>query len=402
MRPEPFSEAEMARRWRMVRELMRRYELSGLLVHGNSGLHRHNQANVFWLTDYMDWHHAYLFVPLEEGIEPVLWVGLANHVVNAREISFVRHVEWGGYKPAAHIAEHLRRLGLTRGRLGLVGVNAKFEIGMPYLHYLHLREVLPQLELVDITSEFMRLREVKSEEEIGRLRKAAELTDQAIYALWEKIRPGMPDYALFALAEGAFRILGGDPHVTYIRVMSMDCPDGCVPAQNPRGRIVERGDIVLVEISASYGGYSGQIQRPFFVGADPTPEWRRLFDVALEAYRRIATVLRPGASERDAIRAASVIGEAGYTIYDDLLHGFGVDLLPPVIDRSCAQYWPWEESHLIPEGYRFKRDMAIVIQPNPITPDERIGLQLGALTLIGDEGATSLHSVPWEPLIVRV
>jgi len=399
---EPFSEAEMGRRWRLARDLMRRHELVGLLIHGNSGLHRHNQANVFWLTDYMDWHHAYLLAPLDETVEPVLWVGLANHVASARELSFVRRVEWGGYHPAVRIVEHLRRFGLTRGRLGLVGVNAKFGIGMPYPHYLHLREALPDLELVDVTAAFIRLRMVKSEEEIRRLRRAAELTDRAIYALWEKIRPGMPDYALAEIAEGAYRGLGGTPHVTYIRAMPMDRPNGCAPAQNPTGRVVERGDVVLTEISASYGGYSGQIHRPLFVGADPSPEWQRLFEVAVEAYRRMAQALRPGACERDAIRAASVIGEAGYTIYDDLLHGFGVDITPPLIDRSCAQYWPWEEARPAPEGERFERDMAVVLQPNPVTPDERMGLQVGALTLITGEGAVSLHQVPFEPLIVPV
>ncbi len=399
---EPFSGVEMNRRWQLARDLMRHYELVGLLIHGNSGLHRHNQANVFWLTDYMDWHHCYLFAPLDETVEPVLWVGLANHVASAREVSFVRRVEWGGYQPAARIVEHLRQRGLTRGRLGLVGVNAKFGIGMPYLHYLHLRESLPDIELVDVTAAFVRLRMVKSEEEIVRLRRAAELTDQAIYALWEKIRPGMPDYALVEIAESAYRGQGGTPHVTYIRAMPMDRPNGCAPAQNPIGRVIERGDVVLTEISASYGGYSGQIHRPLFVGADPSPAWQRLFEVALDAYRPIATSLRPGACERDAVRAASVIGEAGYTIYDDLLHGFGIDITPPLIDRSCAQYWPWDEDRPVPEGQRFEQNMAIVIQPNPITPDERMGLQLGALTLIREEGAVSLHQVPFEPLIVRI
>ncbi len=45
--------------------------------------------------------------------------------------------------------------------------------------------------------------------------------------------------------------------------------------------------------------------------------------------------------------------------------------------------------------------MAIVIQPNPITPDERMGLQLGALIVVTNEGVQCLHQVPFEPLIVK-
>jgi Xaa-Pro aminopeptidase len=181
--------------------------------------------------------------------------------------------------------------------------------------------------------------------------------------------------------------------------MPMDDPNGCLPAQNPSDRVLREGDVIVTEISASYWGYSGQIHRPVFVGRDPTPEWQRMFDTALEAYRAVAGAIRPGATEADVIRAASVIGERGYDLYDDLVHGYGVDIHPPVIDRTCSRFWPWDETNPAPAGRSFERGMAIVIQPNPITPDERMGLQLGALTIVTDDGAESLHAIPFEPVI---
>ena len=127
--------------------------------------------------------------------------------------------------------------------------------------------------------------------------------------------------------------------ITFLRSMPMDAPNGCLPAQNPTGRRLERGDVILTEFSASLGAYSGQVHRPIFVGAEPTAEWQRLFDVARDAYERVASGLHAGATEGDAIRAASVIGEAGYAIYDDLIHGYGTDYGPPLVDRSCVEYW---------------------------------------------------------------
>ncbi len=388
----------MARRWDLARDLMARRDLQGLLVHGTSGVHRHNQANVFWLTNHLDLHHTYLVVSSDRSQEPVLYVGLRNHVPAARETSEVP-VEWAGPDPAQTVAARLRELGLTRGRLGLVGVSAAFGIGMPYPHYLALRAALPDLALVDVTAEFAALREVKSEEEISWLRRAARFTDSALLALAAQARPGMSEHALAAIVESACRADGGLPHVTFLRSMPMDAPDGCVPAQNPADRRLQPGDVILTEISISFWGYSGQIHRPIFVAADPAPPWRRLFETAREAYRRIADVLRPGATEADVIRAASVIGERGYTIYDDLVHGFGVDIHPPVVDRACARFWPWDDRRPAPPGRRFARHMAVVIQPNPVTPDERMGLQLGALTLVSDEGAVPLQQVPADPLV---
>jgi len=389
----------MARRWDLARELMDRLDVRGLLVFGNSGVNRHNEANVFWLTNHLDMHHCYLVAPRDESIEPALYTGLANHVPNARQVSDVPVIEWGGYDPAATVAARLRETGMDRGRLGLVGVNATFEMGMPHQHHRSLLEALPGIELVEVTRELAALRAVKSDEEVEWLRRAARFTDRTIEALRTEVRPGMPEYALLGIIEGAYRSDGGLPHIAFLRSMPMDEPNGCLPAQNPSGRVIREGDVIITEISASYWGYSGQIHRPVFVGRDPAPEWRRMFDAALDAYLGMAEAIRSGATERDVIRAASVIGERGYDIYDDLIHGYGVDIHPPVIDRSCSRWWPWDESCAAPEGRSFERNMAIVIQPNPITPDERMGLQLGALTLVTDDGARSLHEVPFEPVV---
>jgi Xaa-Pro dipeptidase len=394
-----FTPAEMARRWRLARRLMDRHDLRALLLFGNSGVNRHNQANVFWLSNHLDLHHCYLLAPRDETIEAALYTGLANHVPDARRIAQVPIVAWGGHDPAATVAERLRATGITRGRLGVVGVNATFGIGMPWQHHATLRRALPDLEPVDVTADLADLRAVKSEEEIGWLRRAAEYTDRAVEALRAEVTPGIPEYALLGIVEGAYRSDGGLPHIAFVRSMPMAEPNGCLPAQNPSGRLLGEGDVIITEISASYWGYSGQIHRPVFVRAEPTAAWQRLFDAALDAYREIVRVMRPGASEAEVVRAASVIGERGYAIYDDLVHGYGVDIHPPVIDRSCCRFWPWDERRPAPAGRRFQRNMAVVVQPNPVTPDERMGLQLGALTVVTDAGAQTLHRVPFEPVI---
>jgi Xaa-Pro aminopeptidase len=399
---DKFSPEEMTRRWALARELMDGEDLRALLVFGNSGANRHNQANVFWLTNHLDLHHNYLVAPRDESIEPALYVGLRNHVPNARQVSDIPVIEWGGYDPAKTAAERLKACGITGGRLGIVGVNAEFGMGMPYQHEQQLRRELPELNLVEVTADVTRLREVKSEEEITWLERAAALTDRSIEALRYKIRVGLPEYALLGIIEGAYRVDGGLPHIAFLRSMPMDAPTGCAPAQNPSSRTIEKGDVIITEISASYWGYSGQIHRPFFIGVDPTPEWQAMFDAALQAYHNISRVIRPEANEADVIRAGSVIGERGYKIFDDLIHGYGVDVHPPIIDRTCSAYWPLDEAGPIPEGRQFELGMAIVIQPNPITPDERMGLQLGALTIVTGGGAQSLHEVSFEPIVVEV
>src|SRR5579884_1587563 len=146
----------MARRYALARGLMAEQGLDFLVVFGNSGVNRHNHANHFWLSQWQDMHHCYLVVP-REG-EPTLLVGLVNHVPNARELSDVPRVEWGGYEPGRTVA------ALVAGKVGLVGVNATWSDGMPWRHYDDLRA--SGIELVDVTREYAALRRIKSGEEI--------------------------------------------------------------------------------------------------------------------------------------------------------------------------------------------------------------------------------------------
>ena len=385
-----FSEAEFKRRNELAYDLMRREGLSALVIFGNSGINRHNQANVFWLTNYLDLHHNYLIFPLQG--EPTLLTGLVNHVPNARAISVVEDTRWGTYEPAKQIIARLSQLDTGNGRVGLVGINSTFGMGMPYQHFTTLRELSPEIQWIDVTRDFARLRVIKSEEEFDWLSKAAEFTDETVAALENGLRVGMTEHDLIGIIEGSYRRKGGQPHIAFLRSMPMDAPTACVPAQNVTARVIQKGDVIIMEISASYWGYSGQIHRPIAVGQDPTPEWQRLFDVGLQAYRQICETLCPGATESDVIQAASIIGESGYRIYDDLIHGYGVDIHPPIIDQSCCEYW--NSSKSIPAGRSFAEDMAIVVQPNPITPDERMGLQVGALTRVAKNGGISLQKYP--------
>lgn len=392
-----FSPAEMARRYERARGLMGELELEALVLFGNSGVNRHNNVNPFWLSQYLDMHHSYLVVPRAEDLDPALFVALANHVPNAREVSDVPVIEWAGYEAGDALVRRLRELGVERGRAGLVGVSSTWTIGMPWQHYLRLRELLPALELVDVTAEYGRLRTVCSDEEVERLRGAAELTDLAILALQREARPGRSEVELAAIAEDAYRRRGGAVRITFLRSMPMDAPNGCLPSQNPSTRRLERGDVIITELSASLEGYSGQIHRPVFVGAEPTETWARMFEAAREAYDRVAAGMSAGSTEGDAIRNAAVLGERGYAIYDDLVHGYGTDIHPPLVDRSCVAYWRTGAEP--PPGRTIELNTAVVIQPNPITPDERMGLQLGALTVVRDGGAECLHEVPFEPLL---
>jgi Xaa-Pro aminopeptidase len=166
----------------------------------------------------------------------------------------------------------------------------------------------------------------------------------------------------------------------------MDQPDRFVPWQKPTPRVIEAGSVVITELTVSYWGYSTQIHRPFAITREPPPLYRKLFDTALECYENIRKICKPGTTSEALIAASSVIEENGFTTYDSVFHG-EAGKSPELGTRSAAH--PVEPWTLI-------QNMVHVIQPNPITPDFKVGLQLGAAVIVKPDGGESLHNYPFK------
>jgi Xaa-Pro aminopeptidase len=82
-----------------------------------------------------------------------------------------------------------------------------------------------------------------------------------------------------------------------------------------------------------------------------------------------------------------VIEDAGFTIIDDLLHGYGGGYFPPILGSKSRPAGP------IPEE-PFEAGMTVVVQPNVVTRDGKAGVQTGELLLITNAGVERLHSFP--------
>ncbi len=369
-----FSEAEYAHRYANVRHAMREKGLSALMLYGTVSAYH----EVLYLSNFATMREALLVFPLEG--EPTLFVQYFNHVPNARLVASIADVRWGGPDIILAAVENVRDRGLTGDRIGTVGP-------MTFKQFNGMRAMLPQAELVDFIPHIMQLRLVKSEEEIAFLRKGAEFSDLAIAALEREARPGIHEYELAAIVEGAYLGLGGKTHIHYMATTPMTQPTVCVPAQHQSNRLLEKGDVLITEISAHYAGYAGQILRPFAIGTPPTEEYLRLYDVAVEAYNRIASVLRDGATTDEVLDAAEYIHTAGFTICDDLLHGFGGGYLAPILRTRRTSARPTQP-------FTFRENMVVVIQPNVITEDERMGVQVGELVRVTGKGIESMHRYP--------
>jgi Xaa-Pro aminopeptidase len=105
------------------------------------------------------------------------------------------------------------------------------------------------------------------------------------------------------------------------------------------------------------------------------------------AFNAITAILKPGCTARQVVDAAQFIEDEGYSIYDDLFHGFGGGYLPPVLRTHGTAHGPVSD-------FVFEKNMTVVVQPNVITPDERAGIQLGHLMRLTTTGCEHMHAFP--------
>ena len=366
-----FSDAEMARRRAAVEALLAEHECDHLVFCG----HNRFGSAVQWLTQWPVTAEA--VGVLTPGKRDALFVQWVNHAPQARIIADKADVAWGGESSIAVAIEVLDKRGSRSGRIAYIG---------PLTAEQHARLSARYPNIANLTRAYTKLRQVKSIEELDWLRIGAHFTDLGMAALRDGLQPGLNERELGDLVERAYIAQGATNVIHYIGTTSMSAPDLGVPRQFAIPRRVQKGDAVVAEISAAFWEHPGQVLRSFALG-EPTKLYRDLHATADAAFDAIAGVLRAGATPAQVIEASGVIEEAGFTIIDDLLHGYGGGYLPPVLGCKSRPAGP------IPQE-PFRAGQTVVIQPNVTTRDGKAGVQTGEMVVITEGGIERLHAIP--------
>jgi Xaa-Pro aminopeptidase len=368
-----FSEAEYARRHSALELLLQNNGLDTLIVVTEN---RSGNATQ-WVTGWPGTVEAFVvFRPGERMWMSVEWV---NHVPLAARMCPHMDVVWGEHRGTEKLVAELKRRGAKRA--GIIGP----------LRVAKYHAVEQHVALVPLDADYTRLRMVKSQEELDWLRVGAAMSDAGLAALLAGTRPGLTERELGAIVESAYLGHGGTTMIHYIGVTSMKQPHIYVPPQHHSPRKVKRGDVVFCELSAFWWDYAGQVLRTFTVGADATPLYRDLHATAEAAFDAVTKVARHGCTMQEILDATGVIERNGFTICDDLVHGFGGGYFQPIIGSRSRMAGRLPDMTL-------EENMTVVVQPNVVTREEvgkaRAGVQVGELIRITHTGWERLHRMP--------
>ncbi len=244
--------------------------------------------------------------------------------------------------PIDFIAATLKARGLSHSVIG-AELGFGHRLGMNVLQFRQLEaELGPQSPIVDGVPLIQAVRMVKSTAEIARQAQACAISQQAVREGFEALHAGMTEKQLMAVMSAAMFRLGAEPGTRPSFFAVNAGPERYLDVNSlATNYAMQRGDLVMVDGGAVYGGYATDFIRQASLGP-PTLEQQRLFDIALEANAASISALHPGNTGADVYEAGMAIfrryGVADYTHLNIVGHGVGMDIheLPWLGERDVV------------------------------------------------------------------
>ncbi|MFG2498044.1 M24 family metallopeptidase [Streptomyces sp. NPDC048441] len=369
--PAPFTADDYKARMDRAASAAADAGLAGLLVAPGPDL--------VWLTGYQPVATERLTVlVLAAGQEPVLVVPTleAPDAERSAGASALSLRDWtDGKNPYATTAPLLD----VDGRFGISDNSWA-------MHLLGFQQELPSTSYVSLTEALPMLRAVKDAAELERLTAAGAAADSTYEEIKKVPFAGRKETEVAADLDGLLRKFG---HTQVDFTIVGSGPNGANPHHEAGDRVIENGDMVVLDFGGLLYGYGSDTSRTVHVG-EPSAEEQRVHDIVREAQEAGCRAVRPGASCQEIDRAArAVITDAGYGEYfiHRTGHGIGVTTHePPYMIEG-------EALPLVP-------GMCFSVEPGIYLPG-RFGVRIEDIVTVTDGGVRRLNTTPRELAIVN-
>ena len=157
-----------------------------------------------------------------------------------------------------------------------------------------VRQVKPSLTVVGINQFMLALRGRKSAAELDLIRKAIAITVDAQVLAMRSILPGMNEFEVEALIEYTFRRNGAD-RPGFASIVGSG-PNSTTLHYNRNDRFMSAGELVVMDVGASYRGYTADVTRTVPVNGVFSPDQRAIYQLVRDAQAAGERAAQLGAS----------------------------------------------------------------------------------------------------------
>lgn len=341
---------EFEARWATLQGKLAAENLDVLIAHGDEA----DPANVRYLSDYWPLFETGGVAIGRKG-SPVLLIGpesltfarARGTIPTIRQILEYRESAEPQYPGVSldTFQDVFREVGGDNvKRIGIAGLSV-----MPVTVYNGIKAAAGGAEVVRADDLLVDMRTIKSDNEIELMRRAFKISEMATERVLQEMRPGMTEQEVVGIAQGAMYANGAEyeGHPTY--VLSGEASTHAIGRPSPK--VLEKGEMIQLNIGALVSGYSSSVGRPVCFGPMP-PKMRDLVEVGLEAHYKTMEFMKAGVPAKDVVlKFEDFINSKGYS--DCLLYGpcHAIGLME--VER------PWMEStsgYLLQENMTFQVD----------------------------------------------
>lgn len=244
---------------------------------------------------------------------------------------------------------------------------------LTFFEYQRLTRELPEtIGLVPTQNLIEELRQIKNPDEIGKIRKATQVTKEAFDFIKGSGLAGKTEIEIASQLEHFIRINGADKASFNIIVASG--PNSSYAHHLPCRKKISKDETVLIDMGVEYSGYKSDLTRVFFSGKIPSLA-RKIYAVVIKAQELAINRIKPGVAIKE-IDAASrqYITRKGYGGFfnHNLGHGIGLEVheAPNIAPNS---------DKILQEGMIFTVEPAIYL---PL----RFGIRIEDIVLVTKKG----------------
>jgi len=192
----------------------------------------------------------------------------------------------------------------------------------------------------NVDDHILKIRMIKSSEEISLLRKSAELTDLAAKVCVRSLKPGATELEVALAIERAIKERGAE--LAFNPIVASGPERSQMMSPMPSERKLREGDVVLSDFGARFKGYSGDSCLTTVIGA-PSSLQKELLELVLAMHDVAIDAMKPGMMTTEVHREImSVVRDSTYGKYArDHSHGLGIDgREPPYFETGDVALQP--------------------------------------------------------------
>jgi Xaa-Pro aminopeptidase len=316
---------ERDRRYKIVRGEMAKRGIDCLLLPANTGRWEQLQGDSRYLTTIGGFAtEVFTVFPRDGDVTAYIFNRAAWWKQAQKWVSDVRdgRNQWG-----RNAIERINELGLQKGTIGISGLAGLFRAPegiIPYSSVKAIQDAFPQAKIVNATEMMQEIRAVKSAEEVAMLERSAAIIEKTIEAMVEHANPGVSEKELYGAMVHAMLANGGElPTLFFLSAGPGLSSSSFVPTDYR----IQKGDRIIDEIEAKYGGYAAQAVCPVVIGA-ADEEYQKMIDISRACFDAILGAMKPGVTFGDLFDRYRVTveqdGKGKYLWNHPMMHARGL------------------------------------------------------------------------------